>query len=209
MNHLSSPALRLQGSLGQICQQHLQIFTLQTSSLLFANSITKRIQRAPCPSLKQEDCSKEGQEDLTFHLTLSHLRSPSLVGGRWLTFAGVWGREGLPEVAVEAQLAALAVLPFRVVLTVVTDTATAVARRQPRIHIKMTSVGVPITLACWGKAKGNRKTHQGSERYWFIEKRHKKLKTTFQNVDLTYEPVIHSNAWISTTFSSTPPNLWR
>lgn len=81
MNHLSSPALRLKGSLGQICQQHLQTFTLQISPLLFASNITKRIQRAPCPAMKQEDCSKEGREDLTFHLTLSHLRSPSLVQG--------------------------------------------------------------------------------------------------------------------------------
>lgn len=71
-------------------------------------------------------------------------RSHGVAGAR---FAGVWGREGLPEVAVEAQLAALAVLPFRVVLTVVADTATAIARCQPRIHVKMTSVGMPITLA--------------------------------------------------------------
>lgn len=81
MNHLSSPALRLQGSLGEICQQQLKTFTLQISPLLFASSITKRIQRAPCPLLRQEDCPKEGQEDLTFHLTLSHWRSPSAVQG--------------------------------------------------------------------------------------------------------------------------------
>lgn len=66
---------------------------------------------------------------------------------RSLTFAGVWGREGLPEVAVEAQLAALAVLPLRVVLAVVTDAATAIARCQPRIHVEVTSVGMPIALA--------------------------------------------------------------
>lgn len=42
-------------------------------------------------------------------------------------FASIWGREGLSQVSVEARLAALAVLPFCVVLTAVTDTTTAVA----------------------------------------------------------------------------------
>lgn len=41
-------------------------------------------------------------------------------------FAGIWGREGSAEVAVEARLAALAVLPLRVVLTVIADPATAI-----------------------------------------------------------------------------------
>lgn len=42
-------------------------------------------------------------------------------------FASIWGREGLSQVSVEAWLAALAVLPLCVVLTVVADTTTAVA----------------------------------------------------------------------------------
>lgn len=48
MIHLSSPVPNLQGFLGYICQQHLQAFVLQISSLLSANSINKRIQIAYC-----------------------------------------------------------------------------------------------------------------------------------------------------------------
>lgn len=43
-----------------------------------------------------------------------------------LTFAGVWGGEGSPEVPVEARLTALAVLSFGVVLAVGADAPTAV-----------------------------------------------------------------------------------
>lgn len=43
-----------------------------------------------------------------------------------LTFAGIGGREGSPEVAVETRLTALTVLTLRVVLTVVADTAAAI-----------------------------------------------------------------------------------
>lgn len=147
MNHLSSPAPRLRGSSGRICQQHLQAFALQTAPLVCFFFFAKREWRAPHPWLKQEGCSKEDPQVLTFPLPPSHLRSILLVKGGRLTFAGIWGREGLPEVAVEARLAALAVLPLRVVLTVVADAAAAIARCQPRIHVKMTSVGMPVALA--------------------------------------------------------------
>lgn len=42
-------------------------------------------------------------------------------------FASIWSREGSPEVPVEAWLTPLAVLTFRVVLTVVADTTTAIS----------------------------------------------------------------------------------
>lgn len=63
------------------------------------------------------------------------------------SFTGVWGREGSPEVAVEARLAALTVLTLSVVLAVDADTPASIPRCLPHLDVKVTGVGVPIALA--------------------------------------------------------------
>lgn len=64
-----------------------------------------------------------------------------------LTFASIRGREGSPEVPVEAWLTSLAVLTFSVVLTVTAHTAAAIPRCLPHIDVKVAGVSMPIALA--------------------------------------------------------------
>lgn len=71
-------------------------------------------------------------------------------------FASVRGGEGSEEVAVEARLAALAVLTLGVVPTVAADPAAAIPRRGPHVDIEVTGVRVPIALAGSALLRGPR-----------------------------------------------------
>lgn len=84
MNHLSSPAPGLRGSSGQICQQHLQAFTLQTAPLLFAffckKGIESSLSLAEARRLLQGGASRS-------HLSFATLPlEKRFTGKRWLTY---------------------------------------------------------------------------------------------------------------------------
>lgn len=75
MNHLSSPCLHATGILERFVNSICRLLPCKLHHCFLLTASKKGIQRPLCPSLKQEYYSKEGQEDLTFPLTLSCLRS--------------------------------------------------------------------------------------------------------------------------------------
>lgn len=73
------------------------------------------------------------------------------VGG--LTFAGVKGAGSLPGISVEEGLAELTAAPRCLVLTCITHTSTHIARCEIQGHVKVTTVGMPMTLTFWSRTR--------------------------------------------------------